>query len=439
MRAPLLATVLVANASAALAGPTTWLLSVDRWGNAEHRALTLDSHGAKVSGSLDSWPVTGRKEGDRVTLDATDSHGVRYHFEGTARGDQLVGWADYPDTGNVARARHAFSARRLDIPEGPARHVNYEPDRFSNTFTADLPPALVIRPGDIVSTRTIDSGGVDHQGRVAALYGNPQTGPFFIVGAKAGDVLAIHVRRLSLNRDYADSLDGFTGRAISMGLARVAGEFGKRVRWRLDRTAGLASLEDAPDRLKGYAVPVRPMLGGLGVAPDFGFPAQSAGDSGRWGGNMDFNGVSEGATVYLPVFQPGAMLFLGDGHALQGDGETTQWALETSLDVEFSVELLPARPLASPRIETTQRLSVLGQASSLDEATRAATGAMVQWLQQDYGLSASEASLILGVAAEYRVATLAGRNAGIALSLDRSRLPSSNSSARGPQPAPPQH
>jgi len=137
---------------------------------------------------------------------------------------------------------------------------------------------------------------------------------------------------------------------------------------------------------------------------------------------MDFNQIGEGATVYLPVFQPGAMLFLGDGHALQGDGETTQWALETSLDVEFSVEVLPARPLAAPRGETRDRISVIGQASSLDEAVRAATAAMIQWLEQDYDLSFSEASLILGTAAEYRVATLAGRNAGLTLSLDKARL-----------------
>jgi len=168
--------------------------------------------------------------------------------------------------------------------------------------------------------------------------------------------------------------------------------------------------------------PVKPMLGGLAVAPDFGFGAPSTGDTGRWGGNMDFNRIAEGATVYLPVYQPGAMLYLGDGHALQGDGETTQWALETSLDVEFSVEVLPGRALAAPRVEDDTSISTIGQASSLDEAVRAATAAMIQWLEQDYGLDVSEASLVLGTVAEFRVVTLAGRNAAIALSLDKARL-----------------
>ncbi len=409
--------------SAALAEPQTWWLSVDRWGNAEHSVLSLEVDGEALTGRLNDWALTGHKDGDALRFVATDSHGIPYRFEGHLSGDVLSGWADYPDTSNTGpRVRHAFEGLRLVMPTGAPGRRSYSPETFSNTFTADRAPVMVIQPGDVIVTRTIDSGGVDEHGKVAALYGNPQTGPFFVAGAKAGDIIAVHIRSLKLNRDYADSLDGMTGRAMSLGLASQAAGLGARVRWLLDREAGTARLENPPEKLKDYVVPVRPMLGGLGVAPDFGFAAQSGGDTGRWGGNMDFNQIGEGATVYLPVFQPGAMLFLGDGHALQGDGETTQWALETSLDVEFSVDLLPARPIAAPRVETRDRITVLGQASSLDEAARAATAAMIQWLAQDYGLSVSEGSMVLGVAAEYRVVTLAGRNAGLALSLDKAGL-----------------
>jgi acetamidase/formamidase len=194
------------------------------------------------------------------------------------------------------------------------------------------------------------------------------------------------------------------------------------VRWRLDRQAGTATLEDAPAALRDYRVPMRPMLGGLGVAPDFGFAPFSAGDSGRFGGNMDYNGIVEGTTIYLPVFQPGALLYLGDGHALQADGETTQWALETSLDVEFSVDILPPAPLATPRIESADAIATLGQAGSLDEAVRQATAGMVQWLAQAHGLDDRESSLLIGTAAELRIATLAGRNAGVALRLPKTAL-----------------
>lgn len=423
MRRWLLSLAMMMIAAPAFAAPSTWLLSVERWGNAEHSVLTLVTSGETLSGDLDGWPVVGRKKGSQLSFYATDTQGIRYSFEAIEGLGALTGSAGYPDTSNTGgRARHAFTGRPLQLSGSAPTRRTYWPKTFSNTFNADLAPAMIIRPGDVVATRTIDSGGIDEHGNVVALYGNPQTGPFFIMGAKAGDVLAVHIRSLKLNRDFADSLDGVTSRAMSLGLASRANGLGKRVRWLLDRQAGTARLEKPPQALLAYIIPVKPMLGGLGVAPDFGLPAQSAGDSGRWGGNMDFNGVGEGATVYLPVFQPGAMLFLGDGHALQGDGETTQWALETSLDVEFSVDVLPSRPLAAPRIETPDRITVLGQASSLDEAARAATAAMIQWLEQDYGLNVSEASLILGTAAQYRIATLAGRNAGLALSLDKTQL-----------------
>lgn len=426
MRALSCLLLLFVPVAAQAAEPETWLLAIDRWGNAEYREAVLETEGGAVTGRLGDIPITGRRDGDRIAFTATDADGDAWGFTGTLSGDRISGTADYPDTNtDGARASHALSGRRLDIPAAgaPAR-VTFEPRTFSNEFTAHREPVLVIRPGDVIATRTIDSGGVDENGETRAMYGNPQTGPFYVAGAKPGDVLAIRIHRLALNRDYADSLDGVVPRAMTPGLAAQATGLGKRVRWRLDRLAGTARLDDPPAQLKDYVVPVRPMLGGLGVAPDFGFAPFSAGDTGRFGGNMDFNGLGEGAVVYLPVFQPGAMLFMGDGHALQGDGETTQWALETSLDVEFSVEVQPARNMSSPRIETADRITVLGQAGSLDDALRSATVAMIQWLVQDYGLSIAESSLVLGTAAEYRVATLAGRNAGMALSLDKARLAS---------------
>jgi acetamidase/formamidase len=164
------------------------------------------------------------------------------------------------------------------------------------------------------------------------------------------------------------------------------------------------------------------MLGGLAVAPGFGWPPFSTGDTGRFGGNMDLNEVVQGVTVYLPVEQPGALLYLGDAHAAQGDGELTEWALETSMDVEFSVEVLPGRAISGPRVESPTHLMALGQAGSLDDAFRAATAGLAQWLEQDYGLTLSEVAQILGSAAEYRVATVVGRNAGVVAKIAKERL-----------------
>ena len=137
---------------------------------------------------------------------------------------------------------------------------------------------------------------------------------------------------------------------------------------------------------------------------------------------MDFNEIREGATVYLPVSQPGALLYLGDAHALQGDGETSQYGLETSMDVEIGVDLIRKKNIATPRVESDTQIMALGQAGSLDDALRAATSGMVQWLQQEYGLSLSECAQVMGSSVHYVVANLAGRSVGMAAKLDKSVL-----------------
>jgi amidase len=427
MRSMLLAVLvsLVPLAARAQAEPgERWLFSVDRWGNAEHQVVILQRDGDVLGGRVGRWPLAGRRSGDSIGFVATDARGTPHHYGGREAGGVITGTADFPDPNDPGRrARHAFTGRRLPARAGggPRRH-DFDPVTFSNEFTAAREPVLVIWPGDTVATRTLDSGGGDAEGATRALYGNPQTGPFYVATAEPGDVLAVHVRRLRLNRDHAESLDGLVGRAMVPSLAARAGALGQRARWRLDREQGVARLDDAPANLADFAIPLRPMLGGIGVAPDFGFAAASAGDSGRFGGNMDYNEVVEGTTVYLPVFRPGALLYLGDGHAAQGDGEVTQWALETSLDVEFTVEVLPARALATPRVRSATHLMAVGQAGSLDDAVRAATVGMIQWLEQDYGLTLREAALVLGSAAEYEIVTLAGRNAGVAAKLEISRL-----------------
>ncbi|WP_426753756.1 acetamidase/formamidase family protein [Myxococcus sp. Y35] len=273
-----------------------------------------------------------------------------------------------------------------------------------------------------MSTHTVDSGGVDARGVTRALYGNPQTGPFYVGTAAAGDTLVVHLKRLRLNRDWADSLDDLVSRTMGPRLAARAHGLGKAVRWKLDRKRGTARPENPSLGMKDFTVPLRPMLGGLAVAPAFGFPPISTGDSGRFGGNMDFNELVEGNTVYLPVSQPGALLYLGDAHAAQGDGETSQFALETSMDVEFSVDVLPGKSIATPRIESPTHITALGQAGSLDEAIRVATAGLTQWLEQEYGLSLSECAQVLGTSVQYRVANLAGRNVGVAASLEKQRL-----------------
>lgn len=401
-----------------------WLLTADLWGNPVYGTLTLTSNGDNLSGDIDGDKLSGHRQGTSLTFESTDVNGAVYHYEGKMQDNTIEGIADFPDTNHPnVRVKHAFSARKIATrPEGQPRRYEFIPTNYSNLFDPHRTPVLTIWPGDTVQTKTIDSGGVDEHGVTKALFGNPQTGPFFIATAAPGDTLVIRINRLRLNRDYADSLDAIVGRALGARFATQADELGKPVRWKLDRERGMASLETPTEHLKDYTIKVRPMLGGLAVAPGFGSAPVSTGDTGRFGGNMDFNEVVEGNIVYLPVQQPGALLYLGDAHALQGDGETSQYALETSMDVEFTVDVIKAKSIAMPRVESPDQIMVLGQAGSLDEALRSATTGLIQWLQQDYGLTLPECAILLGSAAHYSVPNLAGRSVGVALKLDKSLL-----------------
>jgi acetamidase/formamidase len=300
----------------------------------------------------------------------------------------------------------------------PAQRHEFTPSLFHRQFSAQTPPALTISPGDVIHTITIDAGGVDDKDQQRSPPGNPQTGPFFVAGAKPGDTLAVHIVRLRLNRAWAVSDDAVVPRAL--GLVEALKSSGRPVRWKLDRERGLAMPEAPGEHLGAYVVPVRPMLGCVATAPASGAP--DARDSGPYGGNMDFNEIGEGVTVYLPVNVPGALLYLGDGHALQGDGEINGNALETSLDVEVRVDLFPARTIPGPRVETATHIIGMGLARTIDEALKSATANLAAWLSRDYHLTPSEVAEVIGTAVEYRVSEVADRNAGVVAKLAKARL-----------------
>ena len=121
---------------------------------------------------------------------------------------------------------------------------------------------------------------------------------------------------------------------------------------------------------------------------------------------MDYNQIREGTTVYLPVNALGALLFVGDGHAAQGDGELTGDALETSMQVKFTVKLIRGQSTRHPRAENDDYLMSLGIANSLPEAVQSATTELANWLQHDYKLEPNEAAIVLGTAMQYNIAEL---------------------------------
>jgi acetamidase/formamidase len=160
------------------------------------------------------------------------------------------------------------------------------------------------------------------------------------------------------------------------------------------------------------------MVGCVGVAPQRN-QAIGTGRSGAHGGNMDYNRIREGTTVYLPVFMPGAMLYVGDGHAAQGDGELTGSAMEVPLELEFTVDLIEGTWLDAPRAEDSNDRMAIGIAGSLDEATRLATTDLARWIEKDYGLTPDETAMVLGFGVQYDVVDLVGADVSVAARLSK--------------------
>jgi amidase len=241
-------------------------------------------------------------------------------------------------------------------------------------------------------------------------------------GAIAGDTIAVTIRTLVPNRLVANSGTRLMPSTVTPDGHRTARyDDGYSGAWVLDLDAGVATLKGPSPRLKAYRVPIRPFLGGIGVAPG---PSQAIDTRslGPWGGNLDYREIGPGTTVYLPVNVDGALLFLGDGHAAQGDGELTGDALEVSMNVEFSVRLLAGRRTGL-RAENATSLMASGVAGSLDEALRIATTEMSGWLQADYRLSASEAAIILGTAMRYDIAEVVDPQVHVVARIEKAVLP----------------
>ena len=336
----------------------------------------------------------------------------------------------------------------IAVEELHAETHRYVPSSFANVLEETHSPVLRIQSGDRVITSTVDDVGVDAQGKSVAQGPNPLTGPFFIEGAEPGDLLVVTIERLEPNRATGMSTSVMTANAYDAGgLANRPDP--ARVSWMIDNEKGVVRFNlqaagrntDWRSRFASptFEMPLRPTLGSIGVAP----PGQDAFPStmpGPFGGNMVSAGVAAGARVMLPVFQRGALLFVGHGHARQGDGAVTGSGVETSLDVEFSVEVVKkknwphssvVRPstvvgefeMAWPRIETGDSLMAVGSAPSLLQALQHATLELHHWLDDDFGLSEKAVNIFVGQAMEYEIANVGGGTFTVLAKVRKSYLP----------------
>ena len=289
-------------------------------------------------------------------------------------------------------------------------------------YDARLTPALRVTSGDRVRVETMVAGGLQRL-RLAGVPeadipqslkaveqrvtergpgAHPMSGPIFIETAEPGDTLEVRIVAIEF-------LHNFGVNAFSPGGGVLPDEFpyaGLRLlRWR----PGATSVEFKP----GVTLPLAPFFGSIGVAPPPLVGRISSRPPGWHGGNLDNKDLVAGSVLYLPVHVPGALLSIGDGHGMQGHGEVTGTALETSLRGMFELRVVKNQRLRWPRAETPTHYIAMGLNEDLDEATRLATREMVDFLVAEKKLSRDEAYMLCSLAADLHVTQAVDATKGV--------------------------
>lgn len=274
------------------------------------------------------------------------------------------------------------------------------PTHYHNVL-GTLPPTLHVDSGDTVITETLDAGGRDKDGVQRTAGPNPMNGPIHVGGAEPGDALRVDIVRMTPVGATGWTRSILAANVVDPGAVRALPP-GELTTWLIDRQELTTRLEHPPKGLDHLVLPLEPMIGCFGVAPNMG-QAISTATSGPYGGNMDYRLFGPGTTAWFPVSVTGALFFLGDCHAAQGDGEIVGTGIETCFEVEVTLSVEKQRKLTWPRGETADDIFAAGNARPLDQALQHATTEMLNWLQQDYGLDVVAASHLLGQVVRYDV------------------------------------
>ena len=300
-----------------------------------------------------------------------------------------------------------------------ARHV-FQPRVFHNAIGLG-DPVHSVEDGDTVVTQTIDAWGFDSKDEQVATRPNPVTGPFFVRGAEPGDTLEVRIDRMTPSRSTGWTFAPVASNVVDPGIASSLPERRRSI-WTLNREATAARLAEASAALQDWTVPVRSMIGCFGVAPTLN-QAISTATSGPYGGNMDYPLFAPGTRAQFPVFASGALFYLGDGHASQGDGEIVGNGIETSFEVEFTVRVIKGRKIGWPRGETPDEIFTMGNARPLDQALQHATSEMMHWLSTDFGLDLVDASHVLGQCVRFDIANIFNPAYSVACRLSHKAIP----------------
>jgi acetamidase/formamidase len=282
----------------------------------------------------------------------------------------------------------------------PAIEHTLTADQNHSRFSSTIPPVLRVASGAVIEAHLQEasagqltaSSSVEELGTLSFDPIHPLTGPVYLEGAEPGDILAVTLHEIEIQDwGWLASIPGF-------GL--LADDFPEPV-LRTFRFEPGATEARFNDRIR---VPLRPFPGVMAVAPPTDSLLSTIPPRAN-GGNMDNPFLTEGTTVYFPVFVEGALFSLGDPHIVQGKGEVSGTAIEGPLRVVYQLELLKgARPIPEPQYETDEYYAVTAHATTLDEAVRKATRYMIDYLEAEHGLERSAAYLLASIAADLEIA-----------------------------------
>ncbi|MCC6988432.1 MAG: acetamidase/formamidase family protein [Acidobacteria bacterium] len=282
-------------------------------------------------------------------------------------------------------------------------------------YWADAAQALRIASGDIIDVDTLltnspaglERAGVAPDQVQASLRrivtevtgdrrgpgGHILTGPVYVEGALPGDVLEVKV--LSIDLPIAYGYNGCAG-FVPENCDRAVPQ----------KIVPLNRAQMTAEFFPGIVIPLKPFFGSMGVAPPAAVGRVSSNPPSRFAGNMDNRELTAGSTLYIPVFAPGALFAVGDGHAAQGDGEVDQTAIETSLRGRLQLTVRKGEPLTWPRAETATDYISMGADPDLAVATKIAIQEMIDFVSRTRGLSKHEAYQLVSVAGHVAVTQL---------------------------------
>jgi acetamidase/formamidase len=296
-----------------------------------------------------------------------------------------------------------------------AHRIDASLDSAIDVFTAERDAVLRVSPGDTVTVRTLSAAGYTERQQQAGVAvptlidprrGHCLVGPIAVGGARPGQVLAVRFDDL-VPDDW-----GYTGSGgVDTELNRALGLADPSTRgpllWDIDTAAGVARNQ------LGLGVRTAPFLGVVGLAPEATGEHSTIPPRTIGGGNIDCRELVAGATLYLPVTVPDALLFVGDGHAAQGDGEVSGTAVECGMTTTMHVSLLDAAPVAGIHADTPAGRITFGFDADLNAATATALDRMVDWIAGLHGIGRAEALAMASVAVSMRITQVANRTWGV--------------------------